>query len=105
MDTTTPACPRCSAAHGVRDGDTHSGRPSFRCRSCGRRFVADPAKGPVSEARKELVRRPLSERPSPRAVARVTGLSRPWLQAFVSELYRERAPREPGPLKRSRATS
>ena len=105
MDTTTPSCPRCSATHVVRNGATHSGKPSFRCRGCGRRFVADPAKGPVPEERKELVRRLLSERLGLRAIARVTGLSRSWLQAFVNDLYREQTPWEPGPLKKSRATS
>jgi transposase-like protein len=104
MDAPTPTCPRCSATHVVRNGATHSGKPSVRCRGCGRRFVADPARGPVGEDRENLAHRLLSERPSLRAIARVTGLSRSWLQAFVNRLYREDTPSEPGPLKKSRAT-
>lgn len=65
--------------------------------------MADPAKGPVTEERKALVRRLLGERVSLRGIARVTGLSRAWLQRFVNELYRETTPWETGPLKKSRA--
>jgi DNA invertase Pin-like site-specific DNA recombinase len=65
--------------------------------------VAKPRKGPVTEERKELIRRLLLERMALRAIARATGVSRSWLQRFVNELYREETPWEPGPLKRSRA--
>ncbi len=46
----------------------------------------------------------LAERLSLRAIARITGRSRPWLQGFVDDLYRERTPHTPGRLKRSPAT-
>lgn len=108
QDSTEPApippCPRCSATHVVRNGPTRHGVPSFRCRGCGRRFVADPRKGPVSEERQELVRRLLAERLSLRAIARAVGVSRSWLQTFVNAVY-DRTPWEPGPLKKSRARS
>ncbi len=104
-----PPCPRCSATHVVRNGPTHSGKPSFRCRGCGRRFVAHPEKGPVTNGQKALVRRLLGERLSLRAIARATGHSRSWLQAFANALYREETPWEPGPLtpppKKSRPRS
>ena len=99
-----PPCPRCSATHVVRNGPTHSGKPSFRCRACGRRFVADPAKGPVTDDQRALVERLLGERLSLRAIARITGRSRSWLQQFVNALYEEGTPWEPGPLKKSPAT-
>jgi transposase-like protein len=98
MDTTTPApdpippCPRCGAAHVVRNGTLRSGSPNFLCRGCGRNFVAAPKKGPVAEERKALIRRLLLERLSLRAIARVAGVSRSWLQGFVNELYREETP-------------
>ena len=94
-----PPCPRCHATHVVRNGRTQAGSPNFLCRGCGRRFVADPKKGPVSDDRKDLVRRLLAERLSLRAIARATGLSRSWLQAFVNALYQDGTPWEPGPLK------
>lgn len=108
MNTTTfesdaiPSCPRCSAAHVVRNGPNAAGTPTFRCRSCGRRFVAVPQKGPVCEEKRSLIRRLLGERLSLRAIARVVGVSRSWLQQFVNTLY-EQTPWEPGPLKKSPA--
>jgi transposase-like protein len=96
-----PACPRCHATHVVRNGKTQSGSPNFLCRGCGRRFVAAPKKGPISEERRELVRRLLLERLGLRAIARVAGVSRSWLQGFVNNLYREETPWEPEPPKKS----
>jgi len=58
----------------------------------------------VPDATRDLVRRLLRERMSLRGIARAVGVSRSWLQAFVNDLYRERTPFEPGPLKKSRAT-
>lgn len=96
-----PPCPRCCATHVVRSGLTHNGVPSFRCRECGRRFIAHPSRGPVADHTKDLVRRRVAERLGLRAIARVTGLSRSWLQAFANELYRAEANGNPGPLKKS----
>lgn len=108
MDTTTPEsttvppCPRCSATHVVRNGTNSAGTPTFRCRPCGRRFVADPRKGPVSPERQDLIRKLLLERLSLRAITRAVGVSRSWLQRFVNTLY-ALTPWEPGPLKKSPA--
>jgi transposase-like protein len=93
-----PPCPRCAGVSVTRAGTTHNGVPSFRCKDCGRRFVAHPKKGPVTDDRKDLVRRLLAERLGVRAIARATGLSRSWVQAFVNSLYREETPWDPGPL-------
>ena len=78
--------------------------PSFRCRGCGRRFVAAPRKGPVPDQDRPAIERMRAERLSLRAIARITGRSRSWLQGFVNELYRERTPHAPGRLKKSAAT-
>src|SRR3954447_20658902 len=96
-----PACPRCHAAHVVRNGQTKAGSPNFLCRGCNRRFVSRPKRAPITEERRELVRRLLRERLSPRAIARAAGVSRTWLQGFVNGLYRDATPWEPGPLKES----
>jgi len=109
METTTPTrdpippCPRCHATHVVRNGKTQAGSPNFLCRGCNRCFVASPRKGPISQERRDLVRRLLLERLSLRAIARAVGVSRTWLRGFVNDLYREQTPWEPGPLKKSRA--
>src|SRR5688500_8048726 len=93
-----PPCPRCAGTTVTRAGTTHNGVPSFRCKGCGRRFVARPRKGPVTDDRKDLVRRLLAERLGVRAIARATGLSRSWVQAFVNAVYRDETPWDPGPL-------
>ena len=102
--TPIPPCPRCHAAHVVRNGRTQAGSPNFLCRGCGRRFVERPKKGPVPDATKELIRRLLRERMALRAIARSVGVSRAWLQDFVNGLYRGETPWEPGPLKKRPAT-
>jgi insertion element IS1 protein InsB len=98
-----PLCPRCGSASATRAGLTHNGVPSFRCPDCRRRYVAAPRKGRVTDDRKHLVLRLLGERMSLRAIARVTGLSRSWLQAFANDLSQSRTPWEPGPLQKKRA--
>ena len=103
MQDAPPPCPRCSATTVVRNGANRSGTPTFRCRGCGRRFVAAPRKGPVPEADKAAIERMLAERLSLRAVARITGRSRAWLQRFANDLYRRRTPHAPGRLKKSPA--
>ena len=104
MQDAPPPCPRCAGTAIVRNGPSRSGAPSFRCRGCGRRFVAAPRKGPVPDADKAAVERMLAERLSLRAIARITGRSRSWLQGFVNDLYRERTPHTPGRLKKRSAT-
>ena len=52
-----------------------------------------------------LVRRLLAERLGVRAIARVTGRSRSWVQGFVNTLYRENTPHDPGPPPKSRPRS
>ena len=99
-----PPCPRCRVGHVTRAGATHNGVPSFRCRDCGRRFVERPRKGPVTDDQRQLVERLLAERLSLRAIARITGRSRSWLQAFANALYRDVTPWDPGPLKKSPAS-
>ena len=101
----TPACPRCQASHVVRNGVSRHGTPTFRCRECGRRFVENPQKGPITDEQQALVRKLLAERMSLRAIARATGISRSWLQQHVNHLYQDETPWEPGPLKKKRATS
>src|SRR5690349_18773746 len=100
-----PPCPRCQGADVVRNGPDRAGTPTFRCRGCGRRFVREPRTGPVPDDRKDLIRRLLAERLALRAIARVTGVSRSWLQRFVNALYRDHTPHHPGPPPKRPARS
>ena len=83
-----PPCPACAATHVVRNGFGKHRKQQYRCMPCGRRFVADPAKGPVPDATRALIVRLLGERLSLRAITRVTGVARSWLQRFVNARYR-----------------
>jgi transposase-like protein len=91
-----PPCPHCRCVHVVRNGHNRAGTANFLCRGCQRQFVERPQRGPVPEATRELVRRLLLERVALRAIARITGRSRSWLQRFANELYRQQTPWEPG---------
>ena len=103
--TPLPPCPACGGTHVVRNGSNQSGTPTFLCRGCGRRFVERPKAGPVPEATRQLVLRLLGERVGVRAIARVAGVSRSWVQGFVNALYRDDSrwkvepPPEPRPKK------
>src|SRR3954454_1117472 len=106
MPTTTSPPSRSPPAPALTPPATESPRPVRPISStaaANRRFVARPKRDPITEERRELVRRLLLERLSLRAIARAAGVSRTWLQGFVNDLYREQTPWEPGPLKKSRA--
>jgi len=96
-------CPRCRSEHVVRNGVNSAGTQTFRCRACGRRFVERPRKGPVPAEATALVEAMLRERLALRAIARITGRSRSWVQRFANALYRDRTPWEPGPVKKKPA--
>lgn len=104
-----PPCPTCAGTRVVRNGANQSGTPTFLCRGCGRRFVERPKAGPVPGETRQLILRLLGERMALRAIARVTGVSRSWLQAFVNALYRDdsrwRADPPPGPRPQKAAAS
>lgn len=69
-----------------------SGSPAFLCRGYGRPFVDPPKKGPVSDVRKNPVRRLRRERVGVREITPATGRSRSWVQTFVNGLYRDETP-------------
>ena len=100
MGQPIPSCPRCGAAHVVRNGKTRAGSANLKCRGCGRAFAPDPRRAPITPDREALVRRLPLERLSPRAVARAAGVSRSWLQRFTDRLYRGGTPRTPGRLEK-----
>jgi len=98
-------CPRCAGTHLVRNGANECGSQTYRCRGCGRRFVAAAKKGPVTDAERDLVRRLLAERVGVRAIARAIPRSRSWVQGFVNQVLRADTPADPGPPPKSSARS
>lgn len=79
-----PPCPRCGSHHPIKNGSTHNGQPKCQCNDCGRQFIINPSKQPISEETKQLIDKLLYERISLRGIARVTGVSWSWLQNYVN---------------------
>ena len=76
-------CPRCVSEHVVKNGYLGNGKAKFKCQGCGRQFVEDPKKQPISEEARALINKLLLERISLAGMARVTGVSERWLQYSV----------------------
>ena len=86
-------CPACQSEHLVKNGFNPIKKQLYRCKDCGRQFVLNPAKGPISDEKKALIDRLLLERISLAGIARSVGVSESWLQNYVNNKYAE-VPRE-----------
>ena len=82
-------CPKCQSAQTIKYGHTHYGKPRFRCQACGRQFVENASRQPIDEATRQLIDKLLLERLALAAIARVTGVSKRWLQMYVNQKFYE----------------
>jgi len=80
-------CPRCQSEHVIKNGRIHTGKPKWMCKDCKRQFVLDPQWRRVSDETKALIDKLLLEKISLAGIARVAGVSEPWLQAYVNAKY------------------
>jgi len=80
-------CPGCYSKNYVKNGFNSANHQMYCCKMCGRQFVLNPAKSPISDETKELIDRLLLERISLAGIARVTGVSERWLQSYVNQKY------------------
>lgn len=87
MSDTQPACPACSSTHIVKNGKIHNGKQNFKCRDCGRQFVQDPQNKIIDPATKTLIDKLLLEKIPLAGIARVVGVSEPWLQSYTNAKY------------------
>ena len=87
MSTSLPVCPACDSTHIVKNGKIHNGKQNYKCRTCGRQFVQDPQNKIIDLATKTLIDKLLLEKIPLAGIARVTGVSEPWLQHYVNEKY------------------
>ncbi len=88
-----PPCPSCGSEQIVKNGSTHNKKPKFKCKECGRQFVKFPEKKEISSETKAWIDELLLEKVSLRGIARVTKVSRTWLQNYVNRKYK-RTPRQ-----------
>jgi insertion element IS1 protein InsB len=77
-------CPQCQREWVINNGSIHNGKPKWKCKHCGRPFVAKPKWRPVSDATKVLIDKLLCEKISLAGIARVVELSESWVQTYVN---------------------
>ena len=87
MSIPLPPCPACSPNQIVRNGRIHNGKQNFKCRDCGRQFVQDPQNKVIDQASKDLIDQLLLQKLPLAGIARVAGVSEPWLQSYVNAKY------------------
>jgi IS1 family transposase/transposase-like protein len=80
-------CPDCNSQQFIKNGINATGKQNYKCLDCGRQFVTDPLKSPITDTTKALIDRLLLERISLAGIARVTGVSESWLQTYVNQKY------------------
>ncbi|MFP4693795.1 MAG: IS1 family transposase [Halothece sp.] len=80
-------CPKCHSSQFVKNGHTHYGKQRFRCQECGRQFVPNASRQPISQETRDLINKLLKERLSLAAIARITEVSERWLQQYVNQKY------------------
>ena len=93
MTATKPSCPLCASNRIIKNGCIHNGKQNHKCKNCGRQFVEDPQNKVVSQETKELINKLLLEKLPLAGIARVAGVSEPWLQDYVNQKY-EVVPRQ-----------
>jgi IS1 family transposase/transposase-like protein len=94
-------CPICQSNELIKNGFNATGKQMYRCKKCGRQFVTDPDKHPITDETKMLIDKLLLERVPLAGIARVTGVSERWLQNYVNEIY-DQTPREVTVNKKSK---
>ena len=80
-------CPKCQSTQIIKYGHSHYGKQRFRCQACGRQFVEDATRQPIDKETRQLVDKLLLERLALAAIARVTGVSKRWLQMYVNQKF------------------
>ena len=93
MSVSQPPCPACDSSHTVKNGKIHNGKQNFKCRDCGRQFVQDPQNKIIDQATKTLIDKLMLEKIPLAGIARVAGVSEPWLQSYVNAKY-QNVPRQ-----------
>jgi transposase-like protein len=75
-------CSNCHSTQIIKNGSIHNGKPKWKCKACGRQFVANPTQRRIAEETKQLIDKLLLERISLAGIVRVTGVSARWLETI-----------------------
>ena len=85
--------PRCGSEPTVKNGRIHNGKAKRLCKDGRRQFVPDATKKVITPQTWELIDKLLLEKLPLAGIARVTGISADYLQAYVNRKD-ETVPRE-----------
>jgi insertion element IS1 protein InsB len=77
-------CPRCQGNQLVKNGRIHNGKPKWKCKTCGRQFVAEPTNRRIADETKALVDALLLERISLAGIARTKTTSTKNMPLFLA---------------------
>jgi insertion element IS1 protein InsB len=80
-------CPKCESTEIVKNGSIHTGAQKYRCKACRRQFILNPQPYRINSETRALVDKLVLERLSLAAIARVTGVSKRWLQYYMKAVY------------------
>lgn len=80
-------CPSCRSRSVKKNGHLSNGKQNYRCKPCGRQFIATSEQWHVTESDKELINKLLLERISLNGICRVVNVSQSWLLHYIKELY------------------
>jgi len=82
-----PICPRCGSQHIVKNGRIHNQKPKHKCQDCERQFIENSTKTYVDTTILNYIDKMLLGKIPLAGIARVTGVSKKWLQDYVNALY------------------
>lgn len=80
-------CPSCGSGRYKKNGHLRNGKQNYRCKDCGRQFVADCEFKTIGEETREFIKKALLERNSLRGICRIFEVSLTWLLGFIAALY------------------
>ena len=83
----------CNSLEVVKNGSNGMGKQKYKCKECKRQFVLNPYPNKISDETKQLIDELLLEKISLAGIARVTKVSKKWLQDYVNKKYEERVKR------------
>jgi len=99
-------CPRCNSGNIVKNGNTAYGKPKFMCKDCRKQFVENPDDRKITDEKKALTDKLLSEKVPLAGICRAVGVSQRWLRSYVNEKYKHIEKKtEPLPKEKIRLTA
>jgi len=87
MLTSRTDCTRCGSKHIVKNSIIHNKKPKYKCQNCGRQFVGNPNNKIIDKHTLDYIDKMLVEKISLTGIARVTSVSKKWLQNYVNTKY------------------